>query len=114
MARHYTALILDDKSILNKPILVTVWSKDTAKLAAEPTQHNSLDRLHTRSKNQPLHCLWQWLHWTRSDWRVVYQQLPTVWPNKIGLFRGDMLARHLLQFAYEYSCSGHNLSDRNY
>ena len=57
MARHYTALILDDKSILNKPILVTVWSKDTAKLAAEPTQHNSLDSLHTRSKNQPLHCL---------------------------------------------------------
>jgi hypothetical protein len=57
--RNGTALhcILDNKSILNKPILVTVWSKGTTKLAAEPTPHNSLDRLHTRSKNQPLYCL---------------------------------------------------------
>jgi len=56
LARHYR-LIFDDKATLNKPILVRVWSKGTAKLVAEPTQHNSLDRLHTRSKNQPLYCL---------------------------------------------------------
>jgi hypothetical protein len=41
----------------------------------------------------------QLLHWNRSDWNVVSQQQPTVWPNKEGLFRADSLARQLPQFA---------------
>jgi hypothetical protein len=36
----------------------------------------------------------------RSDRRVVFQHLPTIWPNKIGLFRADSLAIHLFQLAY--------------
>jgi hypothetical protein len=31
------------------------------------------------------------------------RELPTVWPNKIDLFRADSLARHLLQLAYDLS-----------
>jgi len=44
---------------------------------------------------------WQRIHWNWSDWHVVCQQLPTVWPNKLGLFRADFLARYRLQFAYD-------------
>ena len=51
------------------------------------------------SRNQPHYCSCQRLPWNRSDWNVVSQQLPTVWPNKVGLFRTDSLVRHLLQFA---------------
>ena len=51
------------------------------------------------SGNQLLYCFCQRLHWNRSDWNVVFQQLPTVWPNKVVLLRDDSLARHLLQFA---------------
>ena len=28
------------------------------------------------------------------------KQRPSVWPNKVGLFRTDSLAKHLLHFAY--------------
>jgi hypothetical protein len=35
------------------------------------------------SKNQPPFSSWQRLHWNRSDFRVVSQQLPTVWFKKI-------------------------------
>jgi hypothetical protein len=41
IARNNTTIILDNKSKPNKPILVTVRFKGTAKLAAKPTQHNT-------------------------------------------------------------------------
>jgi len=50
------------------------------------------------SKNQPHYCLWMRLHWNWSNWHVVPQPLPTVWPNKLGLFQTIILARHLLRF----------------
>jgi len=62
-------------------------------------------------KNHPPYYLWQWLHWTWFDWRVVSQQLPTVWPSKIVLFHADSLARHLLQLAYD---SGVGTLDQTY
>ena len=34
------------------------------------------------SKHQPLYCVWQWLKWTRSDWRVVFQQPPLSGPTE--------------------------------
>lgn len=74
-----------------------------ATLELEQEQHNSLDRFQKGSKNQQPCCLWQRLHWTWSDWRVIYQQLPTVWASNIGLFRADTLARHLLLLAYDSS-----------
>jgi len=73
----------------------------TATLELEPDQHNSLDRLQRWSKYQTPYCLWQWLHWNWSEWCVVSQQLPTLWPNKIGVFRADNLVRHLLQLAHD-------------
>lgn len=53
------------------------------------------------------YCLWQLLQWTRSDWCVVNQQLPTVWPNRTG--RTDSLARHQLS---SVGGNGQNISDR--
>ena len=32
-----------------------------------------------------------------------FKEFPTVWPNKISLFRADSLARLLLQLAYDLS-----------
>ena len=38
------------------------------------------------STNQQRYYLCQRLHYYRSDWHVVCQQPPFVWPNKLGFF----------------------------
>jgi len=47
----------------------------TATLQPEPTQHNSLDRLHI-SKNQKHCCSCHRLHWNRYDWNVISPDCP--------------------------------------
>ena len=59
----------------------------------EPTQHNRLEILHTPDKEvKNNHITAYGSGYTEPD--------STVWPNKIGLFRAESLARHLLQLAY--------------
>jgi len=55
------------------------------------------------SKIWQLHCWWQWLQWTPSDWPVFPQQQQTVWDNKTSFFRAGSLAGPLLLFAYNSS-----------
>jgi len=59
------------------------------------------------SRYEPNCCLGQRLHWSRSDWRVVFQQLPTVWPIKVSLFQvesGQTPAAFVIGF--ECCCNG--------
>ena len=92
--------VVEQLKQLIKPIPVAMQSKAVATLEPEPTQHNTVWRDSKQgSRNQPRYCLCHRLHWNWSDWYVVFQQLLTAWPNKVGLFLADSLARHLLQFA---------------
>lgn len=79
-----------------------VVSKGNGTMEPEPTRQTG--RAPDRVLKISHYCLWQRLQWTRTDWRVVSQQLSTVWSNKIG--GNDSLARHLLLLAYESSVGG--------
>ena len=78
-------------------------------------QHNTTVWTDSRkgSKNEPFRCWHQQLQWIRSDRRVVFQQLPTVWPNKIYSFRACSLVKYsAIILWFECCCSGQNYSGR--
>jgi hypothetical protein len=84
------------------PILLAVRSKVLAPLLPEPTQHNSLDRLQTTEINHFFFCV---SGYTKLDRNGVFvsQQLPTVWPNTVDLFRANNVVTYLLQLPYDLS-----------
>jgi len=71
----------------------------------DTTRHNITVRKDSiqESKNQSLYCLRQWPQLTRTDRRVVSQQLSTIRPNKVGLFGAERLATYPLQLSYDLS-----------